>query len=152
MKAIRLFWFSIAICAGSSIAAAQGEDPQIRKDLQKFYAKWDQACNTGDVKTLYSMIHPTFVMTHANGKTSNAAQVKKELAGMAKMSKDVKSNITLDQIQSQGDEAVAWCTMKVSFKMKQGSKWVPANFTSKFAETLKKFDGKWMFVASQELP
>ena len=131
---------------------AQGENPQVRKELQKFYAKFDQACMTGDVKTLNSMIHPTFVQTHADGKTSNAAQVKKELAGMVKISKDAKCKITVDQIQSQGSEAVAWVTMKMSFKMKQGNKWEPVSFTGKYAETLKKFDGKWMFVASQELP
>ena len=136
----------------ASLAFAQGENPQVRQELQKFYAKWDQACIKGDVKALTSMIHPTFVQTHANGKTSNAAQVKKEMAGVIKISKDAKCKIKIDQIQSQGDEAVAWVTMKMSFKMKQGNKWMPMSFNMKFAETLKKFNGNWMFVASQELP
>jgi len=136
----------------ASVALGQGEDPQVRKEIQQFYGQFDKACMTGDVKKLNSMIHSSFVQTHADGKTSNAAQVKKEISEMVKITKDAKCKITVNQIQSQGNEAVAWVTMKMSFKMKQGSKWVPTNFTSKYAETLKKFDGKWMFVASQELP
>ena len=136
----------------ASFCFGQGENPEVRKELQKFYAKFDKACMAGDVKTLNSMIHPSFVQTHADGSTSNAAQVKKEIAGMVKISKDAKCKITVDQIQSQGSEAVAWVTMKMSFKMKQGAKWNPMSFTSKFAETLKKVNGNWMFVASQELP
>ena len=149
MKALQLLLISLLL---SCLALAQGEDPQVRKELQKFYAQWDKAVMAGDVKTLSSMIHPTFVQTHADGRTSNAAQVKKEMAGMMKLGKDTKCKITVDQIQSQGNEAVAWCTMKMSFKMKQGNKWEPVSFTGKYAETLKKFDGKWVFVASQELP
>ena len=143
--------FAVLLLLGA-LAFSQGESPQVRKELQKFYAQWDKAVMAGDVKTLHSMIHPTFVQTHADGRTSNAAQVKKEMPGMFKMAKDTKCKITLDQIQSQGNEAVAWCTMRMSFKMKQGNKWEPVSFTGKYAETLKKFDGKWMFVASQELP
>lgn len=143
--------FAIALLS-PSLVFCQGENPEVRKEIQKFYAQWDKAVMDADVKTLSSMIHKSFVQTHADGKTSNAAQVKKEMSEMIKMGKDTKCKITVDQIQSQGNEAVAWVTMKMSFKFKQGNKWEPVSFVGKYAETLKKFDGKWMFVASQELP
>jgi len=144
--------FATLIALASSLAAAQAEDPQLRKEIQQVYTRWDKAAAAGDVDTMISMIDPSFVAIDKNGKVTNYADARKQFQGIFKTIKDPKSKITVNQIQEQGDEVVAWITMTVSFKAKQGDKWAPVSFTAKFAETLKRVGGQWKFVLAQELP
>jgi ketosteroid isomerase-like protein len=151
MKAIRVVALAILGLCGA-IAFAQGESPIVRKEIEAVYEKWDRLVAKQDLKSLLAMIDKSFVMTDAEGKTMNYADMKKQMSSMVGSVRDCKSQITVNQIQEQGNEVVAWVTMKSSFKMKDGSKWVPVSFTARVAETLRKINGEWKFVAAQELP
>jgi ketosteroid isomerase-like protein len=152
MKKPALFALMLLLTAFSRLAFAQAEDPQVRKEIQRHYAKWDKLVAEGDFKSLFAMLDPSFVGMDKNGRAANCAAAKKQIESMFKNVREPKSKIVVKQIQSQGSEVVAWVSMTASFKMKQGSSWKPMSFTSNFAETLKKIDGQWRFTASQELP
>jgi ketosteroid isomerase-like protein len=145
----RVKLIAVALLGALAVSAvSQGEDPQIRREIQAVYAKWDKLVGEGNVKALMAMIDPSFVATDAEGNTMSYGEVRKMFEDMLKSLREPKSKITVNQIQQQGDEVVAWVTMKASAKMKQGDKWVPMAFTMKFAETFKRVNGQWKFIAS----
>jgi ketosteroid isomerase-like protein len=152
MQPIRRALLAVLLILGAGAALAQPENPALRKEIQEVYAMWDKFVAKKDVEGAIGMLHPTFISIDKNGRTTNYEQVTKTFRSMMGMFRDPKMKIVVDQIQEQGAEVVAWVSMSISFKMKQGDKWVPASHKAKFAETLKKFDGEWKFVASQELP
>src|SRR6185503_12490406 len=117
----------------ASLAFAQSENPTLRKEIQAVYTSFDKMVAAGDVKGICALLDPSFIATDLNGKTTNAAEAKKEMANMMKTIRDQKSQITVNQIQEQGGEVVAWVTMRASGKIKQGDKWVPMVLTQRFA-------------------
>ncbi|MGI8923137.1 MAG: nuclear transport factor 2 family protein [Fimbriimonadales bacterium] len=151
MKTVRMLIAAVAACLATG-SLAQAENPQLRKEIEAVYAKWDALVAKGDLKGLIAMLDPSFVSTDTQGKVTNYEETKKFMASIFKTTKDARMKSTVNHIQAQSHEVVAWMTMKVSFKMKKGDKWVPTTFTGRFAETLKRIDGRWKFVASQEFP
>lgn len=152
MKARLAVIFLLFAALGARLAVAQAEDPELRKEIQRFYSEWDRKAEAGDLKALLAMLHPSFTMTDKEGHVSTYSQMKTRMTGLASMMRGFKSKIAVKQVQRQGDEVVAWMDMSVSCMMKQGTKWVPMNMKAKIAETLKQFDGKWKVICSQELP
>src|SRR5690349_20601674 len=106
---IRLFVVSITL-AVAVFGSAKGEDPQTRKEIQQTYAKWDKAVNAQDMKGCLALIDPSFVGTTKEGKTATYAQMKAQMQAMAKTASDFRSQITVNQVQQQGAEVVAWVT------------------------------------------
>ncbi|HWP32037.1 MAG TPA: nuclear transport factor 2 family protein [Fimbriimonadales bacterium] len=131
---------------------SQGEDPQLRKEMEAVYLKWDTLAQKGDLKGLLAMIHPSFVQIDEDGKRTNYAQFKKELTEILKMIREIKSHTVVHHVYGNREECYAWVTTKASFKMKQGEKWQTVSFTMHAAETLKRTPKGWQFVLSQSLP
>jgi ketosteroid isomerase-like protein len=151
MKTLRLAISFLAMALGAA-AFAQAENPQIRKEIEAVYLKWDMLVAKGDTKGLLAMIDKSCAMTDIEGQTHYYPEVKKEFESMFKGVRNQKSTITIHEIQEQGSEVVAWVSMKISFQQKQGNKWTPVSFTGRYAETLRRIGGQWKFVAAQELP
>lgn len=131
-------------------ALAQAENPQIRKEIQAVYAQWDKYVAAKNIEGLMSMLDKSFVGMDEEGNAATYAEVRQHMKSMAGSIADIKSKITVDHVYVQGDEVVAWVTMKLDMKFKGSN--ATETFTGKFAETLKKFDGKWKFVSSQGFP
>lgn len=147
----RLATLSI-LCALSSVSFAQGEDPALRNAAQKFYTHWDSLMAKMDAKGMWELFHPAYTMVDVNGKSHTLKDMKAQFQSMVGNVKDVKSKISVDHVGGTAQELLTWGTMKMSFKMKQGSKWVTMNFTEKFAETLVMTPSGYKLIYSQALP
>lgn len=152
MKARLAVVFLLFAALGARFALAQAEDPELRKEIQRFYSEWDRKAKAGDLKGLLAMIHPSFTMTDKEGHVTTYSQMKSEMTKLSTMMRGIESKITVRQVQRQGEEVVAWMDMSIRAKMKTGSGWAPMSMNTKIAETLKQFDGKWKVICSQELP
>jgi len=144
--------FAALVAGASALAAGQAEDPQLRKEIQRLYGKWDRLVAAKDLNGMMAMLDPSFVSTDKNGKTASYGQFKKDFGGLLMSVREPKSKSTVNQIQVQGDEVVAWVSVRISFHAKQGTRWVPVSFDARYADTAKRIGGEWKFVAAQELP
>ncbi len=136
----------------TSLVCAQPENTQARKEMDRFYAKWDAAFGKMDVKTMTSMIDPSWVMVDAQGKQTTYAQMKQMFGSGSQSMRGMQSHIVVNQVQEQGNEVVAWLTVHESMKVQQGKKWVLIKQTHKVTETLKRVAGGWVVTYTQELP
>lgn len=139
-----------AVVAASSFA--QAEDPALRKEVQALYTRWCQLAAKKDVKALVAMLDPSFQQVDAEGRITTYTQMKSQMESIMAICKDISCKITVDNVYRDGAEITAWGSMTISFKMKQGDKWVPQSFTEKFAETMKRVGGELKFIRSQSLP
>lgn len=151
MVLVRSLFLLLALLV-ASMAVSQPEDPQLRKEIEAFYAKWDKLVGANNVKGLIDMIDPSFVQVDPDGKKMTYAEMRGQMMAMLDSVREPKSKITLERVYAQGDETVAWVTMVSSFKMQAGKKWKPMSFTMKFAETIKRTPKGLKFVFSQALP
>lgn len=144
---------SIGLLLGTfAIAISQAENAALRKEIEGVYKKFDSYVAKGDMKSVLNMLDDSFIQVDVDGNTMNKAQMKNAIESMAKIVKDAKSKCVVNSVHEQGREVVAWITMKMDFKMKDGDKWVPVSYTGKFAETLVKTPQGWKFTYSQTLP
>ncbi len=135
-----------------TVCLTQAEDPALRKEIEAVYKKFDALVAKGDTKSIFEMVHDSFIQVDAEGKTMNKEQMKNEHKQVLESTRDAKSKCVVNVIHDHGTEVVAWITMRVDFKVKDGNKWVPVSFTGKFAETLVRTPQGWKFTHSQMLP
>jgi ketosteroid isomerase-like protein len=152
MRITRIVSVFVALLAVAAFAAAQAENPELRKQVEAVYAKWDRLTAKKDLDGLWELIDPSFVGVDLDGNRATAAEAKKHLAEILKQTHDLKSRIKVDQVQGNHDEVVAWVTMTVTWKEKVDGKMEQMKFTAKFAETLKRTKDGWRFTFSQMLP
>ena len=132
-------------------ALAQAEDARLRSEVTSLYARWDKAAIGGNIPVLMSMLTSDFTSTDIDGKVQNRAEAKGHMEFLIKTFMDLKLHTKIDQIQpSSGNEAVAWITITVKFKNRKDGK--PGSFTGRFAESVRRVDGRWLFASSQQLP
>jgi len=151
MKPIRVA-MAILVALTTTAALAQGENPQTRREIESVFQKWDMLVAKQDVNGLLAMVDKSFTMTSANGQVMYFPEAKQQLITGFRTMHNTRCMTTVNQIQDQGNEVVAWITVKSNFMQKQGSRWVAMTKTMRFAETLRRSGGTWKFVASQELP
>ncbi len=149
MKVLRFFCLFAALIA--TLASAQPENPQIRKEVQAVYTKWDRLVAKADIEGMLALLAEDFVSIDVEGNVHNRAEVVKEFQAFKDV-REPRSKIRVDHVYWDEQEAVAWVTMEASFLVKQGGKWERMTFTGKFAETLRKGPSGWKFVCSQQLP
>ena len=152
MTKVLSFAVGVFLVAQATSAFAQSENPQIRKEIEAVYLKWDKMVAKQDVHGLLAMLDKSFVQTDRNSKVTYYPQVKQQVLSMPMIAKNCKSHITIHEIGEQGNEVVAWITMKVTFQARKGSGWEQRTHTGRYAETLRRINGQWKFVASQEFP
>ena len=133
----------------AAVALAQAEDPQVRREVENFYHDWDRHIAAGDFKALIAMIDPSFAATDETGHTIYYKEAKAGLETTLKMAKNAHSKVTVDQVQVQGGEVVAWVHTKVSYRDAANK---PVAFTLRSAETLRRVGGNWKLVAVQLIP
>lgn len=149
MKVLRIFCLFAALTA--TFAIAQPENPQIRKEVQAVYTKWDRLVAKADIEGMLALLAADFVSIDVEGNVHNRVEVAKMFQTFKDV-RDARSKIRVDHVYWDEQEAVAWVTMEASFLIKQGGKWERMTFAGKFAETLRKGPSGWKFVCSQELP
>jgi uncharacterized protein (TIGR02246 family) len=142
---------SIVAFSIASLAFAQAENAALRAEITALYTRWDKAAMAGNVPALMAMLTGDFTSTDLDGKVQSKADAKAHMEFLMKTYAVGKLHTKIDQVQpSTGDEAVAWITMTVEFKARKDGK--PGKFTGRFAETVRRVDGRWLFAASQQLP
>ena len=142
-----------AVALATSICAfAQGENPDVRRQIEAVYFKLDRLAEKGDVDGIMAMVSPSVAVIDENGKVTGWNQMRSMTRRMASTMRDIKMNTRIDNIQSQGPEVVAWTTTTASYRQMQNGRWSPMTMTSRCAHTLKMINGRWMFVAAQNLP
>jgi ketosteroid isomerase-like protein len=133
-------------------AAAQGEDPQVRKEVERVYFKLDRLAEKGDVDGIMAMVSPNVVVMDVHGRVTGWNEMRSITRQMARSTRDAKMNTRIENIQTQGPEVVAWTTTTVTYGQLRNGRWMPVTMTSRCAHTLKRINGQWMFVAAQNLP
>lgn len=136
----------------SGIAFGQAEDPQLRREVQQLYAAFDRAVAKMDEKAILDFLDPSFVAVDERGKQMTYKDFKAMMKSMSGMAKDMKSRITVQQVQGDMREAYAWITMESTMSVKEGKTWKRMKMTERFVETLKKTPGGWKISYSQVLP
>ena len=136
----------------SALSLAQAENPQLAKEVRQLYSAFDRAVNKGDYEGGFALLDPSFVAVDADGKRMSLKEFRAMVNSMKGQTKDMRSRITVQQVQGDTREAFAWITMIHSFSFRQGSTWQKVSSTEKFVETLKKTAGGWKITYSQVLP
>lgn len=152
MRVYRIVSVVVGLLAVSVFAAAQAENPKLRKQIEAVYAKWDRLVAKKDLDGLWAMLDPSFVGVDLDGNRATAAEGRKHFEGLLAEMHDLRSTIKVDQVQGNSDEVVAWVTATVAWKRKVGGKMEQMKFTAKYAETLKRTKDGWKFTFSQMLP
>ena len=145
-----LLMLTVAVAAATS--NAQGESPQVRREIEQVYFRLDRLAEKGDANGIMAMVSPNIVVMDANGRVTGWNEMRAMTRQMAKSMRDIKMNTRIESIQSQGPEVVAWTTTTATYRQRKNGAWVPMTMTSRCAHTLKRIDGQWMFVAAQNFP
>ena len=124
----------------------------MRKEIQQVYADFDRAVARMDEAALLGFLDPSFVFVDADGKKMALKDFKAMMKSMHTQIKDMKSVITVQQVQGDTNEAFAWLTMRHTMSVKEGSSWKKMAMTEKFVETLKKTPAGWKITYSQVVP
>lgn len=144
---------AFALMAFSVACFAQAEDPALRKDLERFFARFDRMMAEGKNKQLFDLMAADYVNVDTQGKRMDKAQFKAAIMGMMGSVKDMHSKTLVKHVRGSGNEAVAWCEEVYTWKQKSGNGWTPMKMTSRWAESLRRTpSGGWVFFYSQELP
>lgn len=124
--------------------------------IKAMYRKIEACSTASDCDTIINMLHPSYQMIDANGKTSNYDESTKMMREMAKTFQTSMRNMTVkfdfERIDVRGQEATVWVTMRSKFESKQGSKWVKTGFDEKYVETLRKTEAGWKFTETIVIP
>jgi len=142
----------LTVACSATVSMAQGENPQIRREIEQVYFKLDRLAEKGDVNGIMAMVSPSVVVTDVNGRVTGWNEMRAMTRQMANSMRDIKMNTRIESIQSQGPEVVAWTSTTATYRQRKNGAWVPMTMTSRCAHTLKRIDGKWMFVAAQNFP
>jgi ketosteroid isomerase-like protein len=142
----------MTLAASAILSLAQGENPQIRREIEQVYFKLDRLAEKGDVNGIMAMVSPSVVVTDVNGRVTGWNDMRAMTRQMARTMRDIKMSTRIESIQSQGPEVVAWTTTTASYRQLRNGSWRPMTMTQRCAHTLKRIDGRWLFVAAQNLP
>lgn len=152
MRITRIVSVFVGLLTVSAFAAAQAENPELRKQVEAIYAKWDRLTEKKDLKAMWDMLDPSFVGVDLEGNSMTAEEGKEHFEAMLAQMHDIKAKTKVDHVYGDNSEVVAWVTLNVTWKQKVGGKMEQMKFTAKFAETLKRTKDGWKFTYSQMLP
>ena len=142
----------MTLAASACLGFAQGENPQVRREIEQVFFRMDRLAEKGDVNGVMAMMVPGIVVTDENGRVSGWNQMRASARQMASSMRGAKIHTKIESIQTQGPEVVAWTTTTATYRQLRNGSWVPMTMTGRCAHTLKRVDGRWMFVAAQKLP
>lgn len=133
----------LVVLAGA--AFAQPEPAGLRKEMERFYDRWDRAMEQGSVRSILNMLEPGFYEMDQNGNRMTIGQYENSIADIVRR-RDVSSMTTVMHVRESGSEAIAW--------IKNVTVWGPSNLvkTRKIAHTLRRTSGGWKVHYSQILP
>jgi hypothetical protein len=141
----------VLLTALSVGAFAQAERTQTRKEVEAFFAKFDSYINSGNLNGLFTMFDPGYYSVDTQGKRTYFPQWKAMVKSMTSSTKDVKSKITVKNVQLQDKEAVAWIQQQIWYKVNSGGRWMAKTETTRWAEQLKMTPSGWKSSSSQQL-
>jgi len=135
-----------------TVAHAQDERADVRKQAEKFFASMDEAINKHDYTQFWAMFAPGYYNVDMQGHRLTFTAFKAGIVEMQKGVKDIKSATLVKNVQLQGGgEAVVWTEQKLTFRSLTNGKWQPFVMTTRWAESLKSVDDKWVVTSSQQL-
>jgi ketosteroid isomerase-like protein len=141
MKLLTAALLFLVACA----AIAQPEPAGLRREMERFYDRWDRAIENGSMRSLLNMLEPDFYQTDQQGRRITIGGFEDMMSDVIK-SGDVSSNTTVMHVRQSSNEAIVW--------MKNILTWGPNNLvkTRRIAHTLRKTPDGWKVYYSQILP
>ena len=129
----------------AGMAMAQPEPAGLRKEMERFYDKWDRAMERGSLRSVMHMIDNDFYMVDQQGKRSDLNQFEDKIGSMSR-SKDFNLSTTILHVRQSANEAIVW--------LKCVASWDPGNKTktTRQAHTLRKTADGWKVYYVQMLP
>lgn len=133
----------LLLVAGAALA--QPEPSGLRREMERFYEKWDRAIERGSMRSILNMVEPDFYQTDQQGKRITIGEYEDMMSDVMR-SGDVSSNTTVMHVRQSSNEAIVW--------MKNVTTWGPNNLvkTRRIAHTLRKTPEGWKVYYSQILP
>jgi hypothetical protein len=129
--------------AVSCLALAQPENRELRRDLERFYDRWDRVIETGSVASLRNLLEPDFYQVDKDGNRVTVAGFVDQMARYMRYS-SLESNTTVLHVRQGHGEAFAW--------IQQSMTWGGKTRTMRIAHTLRRTAGGWKVYYSQVLP
>lgn len=124
----------------------------LRAEIEAVYRQWDRLMAAKDVNGLAKMLDPSFKGTDPEGNVAGYKTAIRHMSSLMHRCDTLRSRIVVDELHRQGDEVVAWVSMRVTATVRSGKNLETMHFKMRFAETLKKTAKGWKFVASQAFP
>ncbi|MDQ2986954.1 MAG: hypothetical protein M3R13_09585 [Armatimonadota bacterium] len=59
---------TLMLSLAASFCFAQGENPQVRREIEQVYFRLDRLAEKGDVNGIMAMVSPNVAVTDANGR------------------------------------------------------------------------------------
>ncbi len=120
-------------------------EEEARKIVSETEASYQRAILAADVKTLESIVHPSFIWTHTTGQQDNREKMLGELtSGKLKYSKLETNNVV---VNVYGDTAVVRGVSPRQRARQPGAAEDPKAFTVFYTITMVNFGGSWRIVA-----
>lgn len=141
----------LTLLVAPTLSFAQKEDAQARKQVTEYYRLLASAIEKGDMKTIETLVDPSYTSVDLDGKHLNFSQCKAMWSEGMAMMKDIKVTISVKNVQLQRMEASVWYEMTMSGVMGSGKSAQRVSFTQRFCDTLKNKNG-WRAVYCMELP
>jgi ketosteroid isomerase-like protein len=142
------FIIGLFVLALASLSFAQNSP---RQEVEKVFRIWEIAIAKKDAKALAALMDKHGYTVSLDGTRWPFSRAEQDLGGWLKSLRKASESITIDSLSIQGDEAVAWITSVTRYEEK-GSSGKPKVSISRAADTLRRINGKWQFVYSQDLP
>lgn len=122
-----------------------------RQEVEQVFKNWEKAMAARDAKALAALMDKHGYTVSLSGDRWPFSRAEQDLGAWMKTLRSASTKITIDSCSIYGDEAVAWITTVTRYEPNAASKQKPGVSVSRSADTLRRINGKWKFVWSQDL-
>jgi hypothetical protein len=122
-----------------------------RQEVEQVFKSWEKAMAVKDARALAALMDKNGYTVSLTGDRWPFSQAEHDLGAWMKTLRSASSKITIDSCSIYRDEAVAWITTVTTTEPYGDPKHRGWFSVTRSADTLRRINGKWKFVWSQDL-
>lgn len=134
---------AVLLFALACMALGQAENRELRREMERFYDRWDRAIEVGGVNSLMNLVEPDFYQVDKQGHRITLGGFEDQMRGM--MRGNNSASTTVMHVREGYNEAIAW--IKTTYSWGNGK-----TSTQRIAHTLRRTPSGWKVYYSQILP
>ena len=131
---------AVLLFALACLSLGQAENRELRREMERFYTRWDQAIENSSVMNL---VEPDFYQVDKQGHRVTVGGFEDQMRAM--MRGNNSANTTVMNVREGYNESVAW--IKTTYTWGNGK-----TLTQRIAHTLRRTPSGWKVYYSQILP